>query len=670
MQLMIIESPGKIKKITSFLPTGFTVKASVGHVRDLKQKSMSVDVENDFNPLYEVLPDKRAIVRELASLAKKASCVWLATDADLEGEAIAFHLQEVLKLSSNNKVKRITYNEITRDAIANAMQNPRQVDMNIVKAQQARRVVDRLLGYDISPLLWVHIKTKLSAGRVQSIALKLLVERQRDIDEHQPVKYFDLVAQFRTTGTEHCLDAQYVDKVNDIDTLSAMLDDMRIATFTIGSVQRSSESSQPPAPYTTSSLQQDAHARHGLSPKQTMFAAQKLYEQGHITYMRTDSKAMASQAMLAAKDTITTTFGTANYQERHFTKTASGAQMAHECIRPCTMSKRCLDIDPVSNEFKLYDTIWKRTIASQMVTAEFDALTINVDYRSGFVSKTRQIVRPGWKRVYGEVKTDNRFGDMLKLYKENSTLELVSATGDEKATLPPPYYTEASLVKKLEDIGCGRPSTYASTVSLVQERNYAIKTEISAASEKIEQVVLSRRGDRFSIKKQSVETSKSQQSGKLVPTATGTAVMSFLQQHFGNIVDYGFTSKLESQMDAIADGQKSWTDVVKTFYDAYHPTATELKRSTTSKPNLNEKRYLGEHPVSKKAVHVFRAKYKNAVQLGEGLQAQYANFKEESIALQNIDLQQAIALFDSTPLSTIKKAKTKRKGFKKRPAHS
>lgn len=659
MQLMIIESPGKIKKITSFLPTGFTVKASVGHVRDLKQKSMSVDVDNNFDPVYEILSDKRAIVRELTALAKKASCVWLATDADLEGEAIAFHLQQVLKLSSN-KVKRITYNEITKDAIANAMQNPRQVDMNVVKAQQARRVVDRLLGYDISPLLWMHIKTKLSAGRVQSIALKLLVERQKEIDQHRSKKYFDLGTQFRTTGTEHCLDARYVDRVNDVDTLTAMLDDMRTAKFTIGSVLRSSESSQPPAPYTTSTLQQDAHARHGLSPKQTMFAAQKLYEQGHITYMRTDSKAMASQAMLAAKETITTLFGEADHQERHFTKTASGAQMAHECIRPCTISKRCLALDPLSSEFKLYDTIWKRTIASQMVAAEFDALTISVDYRSGFLAKTRQIVRPGWKRVYGEMKTDDRFDDFQKLYKENSRVELVSATGDEKATQPPPYYTEASLVKKLEDIGCGRPSTYASTVSLIQERSYAIKTDISAVKEKVMQIVLKRDGDRFCINKGSVSTNPSQKSGKLIPTSTGAAVMSFLEQHFGNIVDYGFTSKLETQMDAIADGQKNWTETVRSFYEAYHPTAVELRRSTTSKPNLNDKRYLGEHPRSKKAVHVFRAKYNNAVQLGEGAQAKYANFKEDSIALQSIDLQQAVDVLDSSPLSSVKTKKSKK----------
>ncbi len=644
--LVIVESPAKAKTIEKFLGKDFQVESSYGHIRDLEKKNNGVDVNNNFEPKYIIPPDKKHVVSELKKLAKKADTVWLASDEDREGEAISWHLKEALKLP-DEKTKRIVFHEITKNAILNAIENPRSIDGNLVNAQQARRILDRLVGFEISPILWRKVRPKLSAGRVQSVAVRLIVEREREIDAFVPTSKFRVVGEFvANNGSSKLLKAELNERFDTEEEALEFLEKCKSAQFTIDAIEKRPVKKSPSAPFTTSTLQQEAARKLRFSVAKTMMIAQKLYEAGKITYMRTDSVNLSDLAINTAKETITDEFGVEYSHPRQFKTKSKNAQEAHEAIRPTYINKRT--VAGSSDEKALYDLIWKRTVASQMSEAKLERTTVKIkpdnDSRL-FIAKGEVILFDGFLKVYMESTDDEETNEddstLLPPLKKGENLELKRAEAIERFTRPPARYTEASLVKKLEELGIGRPSTYAPTISTIQKRGYVEKGEREGTERKYTKLSLS--GNE--IKKEVLTEITGADKGKLFPTDIGILVTDFLKQYFPKILDYKFTAKVEEELDDIARGAIAWDEMLKLFYKPFHETVEETLEKSE---RVSGERILGKDPKTGKQVSVRMARYGAVAQLtdlkDEDAKPEYAALLKGQ-KLESITLEEALELF-------------------------
>ena len=601
--LVIVESPAKAKTIEKFLGKDYKVMSSYGHIRDLKKKNFSIDIEGGFAPVYEIPDDKKQLVAELRKAASQAEIVWLASDEDREGEAIAWHLFEVLGLDPA-RTRRIVFHEITKTAILDAIEHPRDIDINLVDAQQARRVLDRIVGFELSPVLWKKIKPSLSAGRVQSVAVRLIVERENEIKRFVSEPYFRVNADFRADdGT--ALAAELSRRLPDADAARAFLEDCRDARYTVTDIQVRPVKRSPAPPFTTSTLQQEASRKLGFTVSQTMMVAQKLYEAGHITYMRTDSTNLSSLAIGTISEEITRGIGPEYLKVRHYHTKTKGAQEAHEAIRPTYISEHT--IDGTSQEKRLYGLIWKRTIASQMADAEIERTTVEIppSTRSEHFTATGEVIKfDGFLRVYIEGRDDADSDDAsatLPPISKGRVLEAASVTATERFTQQPPRYTEASLVKKMEELGIGRPSTYAPTISTIQQREYVEKGDNAGEERTIHAFTLADGKITSATRTETAGADK----GKLIPTDVGTIVNEFLEEYFPGIVDFNFTANIEERFDDIAEGKIQWPGVMTDFYDKFHP---EIEKTMSMR--LDHKvgeRVLGTDPVSGKPVSSARS---------------------------------------------------------------
>ena len=611
--LVIVESPAKAKTIEKFLGKDFKVTSSFGHIADLPAKELGVDVEGDFTPKYIVSSDKKSLVRELKALAKKADMVWLASDEDREGEAIAWHLAETLELEEA-KTKRIVFHEITKSAILKAIENPRKIDYNLVNAQQARRVLDRLVGYELSPVLWRKVKGGLSAGRVQSVAVRLIVEREREIEKFNPVASFRVDAEFTTEDGNKFkakLPKNFTTEVKAREFLQKNIK----ATYKVGDLVKKPAKKSPAPPFTTSTLQQEASRKLYFSVSKTMTVAQRLYEAGLITYMRTDSVNLSQDAKKAAKDEISSSYGEKYSQPRNFKGKSKGAQEAHEAIRPTDMSQPTIKGD--HDQERLYDLIWKRTIASQMSDAQLERTNVKIDILSSekiteqFTANGEMIKFDGFLKVYleGTDYEEEEQDGMLPNLSVQDPLgnNYISAT--QRFTRPPYRYTEASLVKQLEELGIGRPSTYAPTISTIMNRNYVEKGTIEGVERKYVQLLLTENQIKDKHLKEHVGSDK----GKLVPTDIGLIVNDFLVAHFIEILDYNFTAKVEEDFDDIAEGKEEWTSMMKNFYKKFHPQVEDVSENADRESG---ERILGEDPESGRPVLVRLGKFGPMAQIG------------------------------------------------------
>ena len=577
--LVIVESPAKAKTIEKFLGKDYKVLSSYGHIRDLKKKEFSIDVDKDFKPHYEIPADKKKVVEELKTEAKDAETVWLASDEDREGEAIAWHLYEVLKLKPEN-TKRIVFHEITKEAILKAIKQPRNIDINLVDAQQARRILDRIVGFELSPVLWKKVKPALSAGRVQSVAVRLIVEREREIQAFHTEASYRVTAIFLVPDSEGKLVEMKAELARRLKTkveAQMLLERCKTATFTINDISTRPLKKGPAAPFTTSTLQQEAARKLGFTVAQTMMVAQRLYESGKITYMRTDSVNLSELAVNSSKEVITKMMGNRYVYSRHFATKTKGAQEAHEAIRPTYMENAKIEGSP--QEKKLYDLIWKRTIASQMADAELEktTVTIGISNDTDTFNATGEVVKfDGFLRVYRESYDEDMEQEdetrLLPPLKKGQTLQREDITATERFTQHPPRYTEASLVHKLEELGIGRPSTYAPTISTIQQREYVVKGEKEGQERAYNILTLQNN--------QIIDSTQTEITGvekaKLLPTDTGTVVNDFLMEYFPNILDYNFTANVEKQFDEIAEGEEQWTTILKHFYTDFHPSVETL----------------------------------------------------------------------------------------------
>ena len=568
--LVIVESPAKAKTIEKFLGKDFEVLSSYGHIRDLKKKDFSVDIEHNYKPIYEIPADKKKLVETLKQEADKADMVWLASDEDREGEAIAWHLFEVLKLKPE-KTKRIVFHEITKDAILHAIENPRDIDLNRVDAQQARRVLDRIVGFELSPVLWKKVKPALSAGRVQSVAVRLIVEREREISAFKPEAAYRVIGEFLLPGGE-LLKAELSQRLKTEDEAKALLEACKTAQFSIGDVTVKPAKKSPAAPFTTSTLQQEAARKLGFSVAQTMMVAQRLYEAGHITYMRTDSVNLSSLAINTTKDEIVKTLGERYLHIRNYHTHTKGAQEAHEAIRPTYISHH--EINASSQEKRLYELIWKRTIASQMSDAELEKTTATIAVsgrKEHFVAVGEVLKFDGFLKVYMESTDDESDAEgndkMLPALAKGDVLTLSSVTATERFSQAPARYTEASLVRKLEELGIGRPSTYAPTISTIQQREYVEKGDRKGTERKYRMLTLHDGKIESGEKTELTGADK----GKLLPTDIGVVVNDFLTEYFPDILNYNFTANVEQQFDDIAEGKTVWNDEIDHFYKLFHP---------------------------------------------------------------------------------------------------
>ncbi len=644
--LVIVESPAKAKTIGKFLGPDFKVMSSYGHIRDLKKKNFSIDVDNGFAPVYEIPDDKKALVAELKKCAKEAETVWLASDEDREGEAIAWHLFEVLKLKPAN-TRRIVFHEITKNAILHAIENPRDIDINLVDAQQARRVLDRIVGFELSPVLWKKIKPALSAGRVQSVAVRLIMERENEIKSFRPEEYFRVGARFRLPDGEAVngsLATRLGSEAEAEKLLSASVGD----TFEVTAVNVHPVKKAPAPPFTTSTLQQEAARKLGFTVSQTMMIAQKLYEAGHITYMRTDSLNLSELALGAIKDEISSTMGDEYLKLRRYHTSSRGAQEAHEAIRPTYVDQKTIDASP--QEKRLYSLIWKRAVASQMADAEMEKTTVEISARQSGArfTVTGEVVRfDGFLKVYMEGRDDDNTDDtsdqgLLPHFSKGMTLTLEDMTATERFTQQPPRYTEASLVKKMEELGIGRPSTYAPTISTIQQRGYVEKGEKEGTEREF--VVLTLDGGKIS-RRVRTETVGSEK-GKLVPTDVGEVVNEFLTEYFPDILDYNFTAQVEEKFDRIAEGKLPWHNEIQSFYTGFHP-AVDSAMNMRLEHKVGE-RILGVDPKTGKPVSVKIGRYGPMIQLGDGdgeEKPQFASLlKGQSVS--TITLEEALKLFE------------------------
>lgn len=648
--LVIVESPAKAKTIEKFLGKDYKVMSSYGHIRDLKTKEFSIDIEHDYAPQYVIPADKKKLVSELKSEAKSAEQVWLASDEDREGEAISWHLYEVLGLKPEN-TKRIVFHEITKNAILHAIETPRDININLVNAQQARRVLDRIVGFELSPILWRKVKPALSAGRVQSVAVRLIVEREREINEFVSEAAFRVIANFILPDGTTVLKAELNRRLKDKKEVEAFLESCKNASFTIDDITTKPVKKSPAPPFTTSTLQQEAARKLGYSVSQTMMIAQRLYESGLITYMRTDSVNLSDLALGTAKEAIFETYGEKYYKFRQYHTKSKGAQEAHEAIRPTYISN--VEAGSSSQEKKLYELIRKRTIACQMADAELERTTISVGISGQterFVAVGEVISFEGFLQVYMESNDDDtekeQENGLLPPVKLHETLSLKDIVAIERFTQRPPRYTEASLVRRLEELGIGRPSTYAPTIQTIQNREYVVKGDKEGVERAYTVVSLSKGKIEEAEKTETVGADRN----KLMPTDIGTVVNDFLMEYFPDVLDYNFTASVEKEFDSVAEGELVWTKAIDKFYKIFHPIV-EATAAVKTEHKVGE-RELGIDPKSGNPVFVKIGRYGPVVQIGaahaddkEAPKPQFASLMKGQ-SIDTITLEEALKLFD------------------------
>ncbi len=646
--LVIVESPAKAKTIEKFLGKDYKVMSSYGHIRDLKKKDLGIDIEHNFEPLYEVPSDKKKVVDELKKAAKESEMVWLASDEDREGEAISWHLYKTLGLKED-KTRRIVFHEITKDAILHAIENPRKIDVNLVDAQQARRVLDRIVGFELSPVLWKKVKPALSAGRVQSVAVRLIVEREREISN------FKVEASYRVVGV-----FTKKDKDGNVSEISAtlnsrlktkkealdFLEKLKSSEFKVEDIETKPVKKSPAAPFTTSTLQQEAARKLGFPVSLTMMVAQKLYESGKITYMRTDSVNLSNLALNTSKNEIEASYGKEYVKTRKFSTKSKGAQEAHEAIRPTYMTEH--SVSGTAQEKKLYDLIWKRTIASQMADAELEKTTVTIgisNEKLKFVAEGEVIKFDGFFKVYLEGTDDEeteKEGNLLPAVTKQEVLNAKEITATERFTQRPSRYTEASLVRKLEELGIGRPSTYAPTISTIQNREYVEKSNIEGTERQYNILTLKNGQLTDKDKKEITGADKN----KLIPTDIGMVVNDFLTEFFPRIMDYNFTADVEKDFDRVAEGKENWTKMMDSFYKVFHPVVESATNFQTD--HKVGERILGTDPKSGRQVSVKIGRFGPMVQIGiqdEEEKPQFAGL-QKSQSMATITLEEALKLFD------------------------
>lgn len=636
--LVIVESPAKAKTIEKILGKDYRVMSSFGHIRDLSKKKLGIDIENGFQPKYEISPDKKKVVADLKAASDEAETVWLASDEDREGEAIAWHLSETLNLDPA-KTKRIVFHEITDNAIKNAIEDPRTVNMNLVMAQQARRVLDRLVGFELSPVLWKKIKPALSAGRVQSVALRLVVEREREINGFESKPFYKVEGVFNPGGIHGILNRKF----STGEEAVAFLEKCRDAVFTVGNIEKKSVTRTPAPPFTTSTLQQEAARKCGFSVKQTMSIAQHLYESGFITYMRTDSTTLSQLAIGASRNWITENFGSEYHKARQYKTKVKGAQEAHEAIRPTYVSN--LEINGTAAEKKLYSLIWKRTIASQMADAKIEKTGISIcgdGFPEYFEATGSTILFDGFLKVYMESRDDDNENDedrILPPMTAGDALVRDTVTATEKYPSHPPRYSEASLVKRMEEIGVGRPSTYAPTITTLHNRGYVSRQDKPGTVRQVSVITL--KGDKIDIGQKSEKTGA--ESARLCPEDIGIVVTDFLKEEFPSIVDYGFTAKVEEDFDKVAAGKKVWNQTIKDFYASFHEKVESAEKETA---HLKARRVIGTDPVTGKVVLARMGRYGSVVQIGEDddPDKRIAGMEKGQL-IDSISLENALRLF-------------------------
>ncbi|MFI5453065.1 type I DNA topoisomerase [Pedobacter sp. UC225_61] len=612
--LLIVESPAKAKTIEGYLGKDFLVKSSYGHIRDLVKGDMGIDTDNNFSQTYEVPADKKQVVAELKKLAKEAEMVWLASDEDREGEAISWHLYETLGLKESN-TKRIVFHEITKPAILKAIETPRTIDYNLVFAQQARRVLDRLVGFELSPVLWKKVKPSLSAGRVQSVAVRLIVDREREVNKFNAIAAFKITAQFATGKGKELVKAELPQRFEKAADAEKFLQDCINANFAVSNLEVKPAKRNPAAPFTTSTLQQEASRKLGFSVARTMQIAQRLYESGKITYMRTDSVNLSQTAIDAASAEIRSAWGEKYHQPRVYKTKSAGAQEAHEAIRPTYFNQHSVDGD--NSEKRLYDLIWKRAIASQMSEAIFEKTNVNINIstrKEELLAEGEVLKFDGFLKVYLESTDDedeeNEDNNLLPPLTKGQSLILKELAATERFSRPPARYTEASLVKKLEELGIGRPSTYAPTISTVQNRGYVVKEDRDGKKREFMSMVLAN-GNISKVTKSEITGAE---KSKLFPTDIGEVVNDFLVEHFKGIVDFNFTAKVEKQFDEIAQGLQEWTKMLHSFYTPFH---SEVENTLENADRANGERLLGVDPTTGKNVYAKVGRYGPLVQIGE-----------------------------------------------------
>jgi len=644
--LVIVESPAKAKTIENFLGKDFTVKSSYGHVRDLKKKGLSIDVENNFEPEYEVSPDKKKVITELKNLVKKADIVWLATDEDREGEAISWHLEESLGLK-DKETRRIVFHEITKGAIDRAIENPRKIDYRLVDAQQARRILDRLVGFEISPILWKKVKPSLSAGRVQSVTVRLIVEREREIQNFESKESYRVNALFSSKGKQ--FKAELNKKFATVDEARSFISECRNGNFFVDQLEVKPAKKSPAAPFTTSTLQQEASRKLSFSVSRTMTVAQKLYEEGKITYMRTDSLNLSDTAINSAKKEIHSLYGESYSKPRKFATKSKGAQEAHEAIRPVDMSVKNVSGD--SGMQRLYELIWKRTLASQMADAQLEKTRVVIKSKAEeidgdklyFVAKGEVVKFDGFLKVYLEGTDDEQSDEetgLLPSMSKGDDLDRIEITATQRFSNHPPRYTEASLVKKLEELGIGRPSTYAPTISTIQKRGYVVKEDREGTKRNYLVIKLS---EEDISEKQLTETTGSEKN-KLFPTDIGIVVNDFLVEHFEKILSYDFTASVEKQFDDIAEGQLKWNEMIKKFYSGFHEN---VENTLENSERATGSRELGKDPKSGRPIYARIGRYGPMVQIGDvedEEKPRFASLRADQ-SITSITLEEALELF-------------------------
>ena len=644
--LVIVESPAKAKTIEKFLGSDYKVMSSYGHICDLKKKDLSIDIDT-FEPIYEIPSDKKKVVSELKDAASKAQMVWLASDEDREGEAISWHLFETLGLKPEN-TKRIVFHEITKNAILHAIETPRDIDTNLVYAQQARRVLDRIVGFKLSPILWRKVKPSLSAGRVQSVAVRLIVEREREIKEFVPEASYKVVAIFKLNiaGAEHDIRADYNGRFKTKKEAYAFLEKCKGAKFTVNDITTKPIRKMPSPPFTTSTMQQEATRKFGFTVMQTMMLAQRLYESGKITYMRTDSVNLSTLCIDSCQKVISDSMGDEYVKSRQYTQKAKGAQEAHEAIRPTYMENQT--IDGTAPEKRLYELIWKRTIASQMADAEIEKTVVSIaspQIEGEFTVSGETVKFDGFLRVYRESRDDDAADSQeaqgLPEFKKGQNLEFTQISAYERFTQHPQRFNEAALVHKMEELGIGRPSTYAPTIGTIQQREYVLREDIEGSKRECDMLRLEN-GD---IKEQTITEVYGTEKSKLVPTDIGMVVNDFLIEYFPDIMNYNFTAQVEKEFDDIAEGDKQWKSVISTFYDKFSPAVNSAM--TLKNEHKVGERILGKDPVSGKPVSVKIGRYGPIVQIGSAEDEDKPRFAQmkKGQTIETITLDEALELF-------------------------
>ncbi len=644
--LVIVESPAKAKTIEGFLGKEYTVKSSYGHVRDLNKNTLSVNIEKDFEPEYEISEDKKALIAELKKLSKAADTVWLASDEDREGESISWHLYEALDLKKKD-TRRIVFHEITKTAILNAIENPRDIDMGLVAAQQARRVLDRLVGYELSPLLWKKVKPSLSAGRVQSVAVRLIVEREEEIKNFVQSSAYRVTAQFSfiKDNQEYTLAAELPNRFDTEEETRKFLESCMNAAYKVDSIEKKPTVRYPAPPFTTSTLQQEAARKLGFSVANTMRIAQQLYESGKITYMRTDSVNLSSLALGMAKKEIAENYGAEYVKTRQYHTKTKGAQEAHEAIRPTYLNQHT--IKGTADERKLYELIWKRTIASQMADAQMERTNVNIGVSTNdkqFVATGEVILFDGFLKVYMESYDDDRADDtaaILPPIEVGTALDMEKMEAQQRYSRHPLRYTEASLVKKMEELGIGRPSTYAPTISTIQKREYVTKGDVKG--EPLTYKIISLKNNKISEK--TGKENYGAEKGKLLPTDIGVLVNKFLTQYFESIIDYNFTANVEKEFDKIAEGEREWNAMIKDFYKGFHQ---QVVSTTENSGKFSGEKLLGTDPATGKKVYVKVGRFGPVAQIGDtesNEKPRFAGLKKD-MSIESVTLEEVLKLFD------------------------